>query len=205
MNDELQLYNQARAGDREALAGLIQMHRPRLKRMISMRLDRRVWQRVDDSDVVQEVFMRLDTSKENRETPHVAEAQFTPFLWLRQIALWTLGDLQRKHLGVKQRDPRRESHGGELNFASSIDLARVLIDSDIEPLSAIVGQELSEELMEVLEELEPLDREILMLRHVEQLTRAETAALLDISIAAAAKRYTRALARIRQRMDDSQS
>ncbi len=200
---------EAQAGDRAAFALLVQKYRARLKLMISCRLDARVAQRLDDSDIIQEIFLRLVqdqredhlVEQQERQTVEATE-QFkqSPYLWLRKLAIWTLGDIQRKHLGVQQRDPRREIplHDG----VSSRDIAKILIGSETKPLDAMVRVEREAALERALNELEPIDREILMLRHGEQLSRVETADVLNISVAAAAKRYTRALTRIRQELKE---
>lgn len=204
---EHELMQRAQRGEYSAFASLVQMHRDRLKLMISSRLDSRVAQRIDDSDVIQEVFLRLFQDQRectsaldqtNRTAEALGAGELSPYLWLRKLAIWTLGDIQRKHLGVQQRDPRREIplHDG----SSSLSIAKNLVSSDTDPLNTIVREERERALERLLNELEPIDREILMLRHGEQLSRVETAKVLNISVAAAAKRYTRALARIRQEM-----
>ena len=43
------LLEQARAGDKEALNALFARHRPRLRRMVELRLDRRLQPRIDAS------------------------------------------------------------------------------------------------------------------------------------------------------------
>lgn len=207
---ELELFQQAQLGNREAIAALAQRYRGRLKLLISSRLDARVAQRVDDSDIVQEILLRLvqDESRNNKDqrddptsnSMESDEKDHSPYLWFRKLAIWTLGDIQRKHLGVQQRDPRREIslHEGTMYSASSVDIARILIGSNTRPLDAMVQLERGKALEKALDELDAMDREILMLRHGEQLSRVEAAKILNISVSAAAKRYTRALTRVRQ-------
>jgi RNA polymerase sigma-70 factor, ECF subfamily len=215
-SQEEQLFYQARLGDRDAFAQLVQRYRERLKLLVSVRIDHRVIQRLDDSDVIQEVCLRLTQDADRtlaieqeatnaNESNDADESIPSPYLWLRRLAIWTLADMHRKHLGVKQRDPRREVPLHAMLSASSMDVAKLLIASETRPLDAMVRAERERELERLLEQLEPLDREILMLRHGEQLSRSETAEVLNISIAAAAKRYTRALARIREQMKEWES
>lgn len=201
------LFHQARNGNRESCAKLVQEYRDRLKLLVSVRIDPRVAQRMDDSDVIQELFFRLVQDQDRPpqvEQVEASQVELSPYLWLRRLVVWTLGDMQRKHLGVQQRDPRREIplNDKSLLGASSLDIAKLLIGSDTRPLDVMVRIERERALEKALEELEPIDREILMLRHGEQLSRSETARVLNISVAAAAKRYTRALSKVRQELKE---
>ncbi len=195
-------------GDPNAFAELLEKFRERLKLLVSVRIDPRVTQRLDASDVLQELFVRLLQDQKRLSSGEanpidgpkpLNQGIGSAYLWLRKLAIWTLGDLQRKHLGVQQRDPRREVNlvdrldGG----ASSLEIMQLLTGSVTQPLDAMVSDERMQALQTALDHLEPIDREILMLRHGEQLSRSETAQVLNISIAAAAKRYTRALERVR--------
>ncbi len=219
---EVCLLQRAQTGDREAWGALVEQYRDRLKLLVSVRMDRRVKQRLDESDVIQEMYLRLNHSAklngcalaDESETGSLMQSDSIPpngsppltaYLWLRRVAIWTLADIQRKHLSVQQRDPRREIPLGALKGASSFDLAYLLLGSDPQPLEAIIRDERIVELQRALDQLEPLDREIIMLRHGEKLSRTEAALLLNISIAAAAKRYLRALKRVRSMMKEWES
>lgn len=216
---EVELLRRAQSGDRESLGVLVERYRDRLKRLISVRIDRLVKPRLDESDVLQEMYFRLDQtaklderaacksvesghSSELEPTTPIGSPPLTAYLWLRRFAIWTLADLQRKHLGVQQRDPRRELPLGVLNGTSSFDVAQLFVSFGTQPLDVIIRGERLAELQRLLDELDPLDREIIMLRHGEQLSRSEAAIILNISIAAAAKRYLRALQRIRSMMKE---
>jgi RNA polymerase sigma-70 factor (ECF subfamily) len=185
--------------------------------LVAVRIDRRVKQRLDESDVIQEIYMRLGqgapTASQSPATDAdlttptgideeipTGQGHLTAYLWLRRVAIWTLADMQRKHLDVQQRDPRRECSLSRLTRSSSVDLAAILMSNETEPLDAMIREERSKALEELLDQLEPIDREIIMLRHGEQLSRSEASQLLGISIAAAAKRYLRALTRIKNLM-----
>jgi len=191
----------ARSGDKQAFGELLERFRPRLERLIELRLDRRLRKRMDPIDVIQDLFVRGGGSFES-----VPEFEsLSPYVWLRQIAVWRVIDLHRRHLGAQRRDPRRET--GFLDFQHNLNLAAGwLVDSITSPSDVVAREELIGRLNSALESLDPIDREILMLRHCEQLTRSEAAESLGISIAAAAKRYFRALARVRcMLVDDSSS
>jgi RNA polymerase sigma-70 factor (ECF subfamily) len=53
----------------------------------------------------------------------------------------------------------------------------------------------------VLERLDPIDREVLALRHFEELSNHEVAEVLGIQTAAASKRYIRAIERLKQALE----
>lgn len=190
----------ARAGDKQAFGELLERFRPRLERLIELRLDRRLRQRMDPSDVMQDLFLR---GGGNFESDTESES-LSPYVWLRQIALWRVIDLQRKHLGAQRRDPRRETRFMDIQRTPDL-AAGWLVDSITSPSDVVAREELISRLNSALESLDPIDREILILRHCEQLSRSEAAESLRISIAAAAKRYFRALARVRCILADSSS
>ena len=200
-SDELtSLTVRARAGDKQAFGELLEQFRPRLERLIELRLDRRLRQRMDPTDVMQDLFVRGGGN-------FVSDAEtesLSPYVWLRQIALWRVIDLQRKHLGAQRRDPRRETRIMDVQHTPDL-AAGWLVDSITSPSDVVAREELICRLNSALESLDPIDREILILRHCEQLSRSEAAESLGISIAAAAKRYFRALARVRCILADDSS
>jgi RNA polymerase sigma-70 factor (ECF subfamily) len=151
--------------------------------------------RVDASDVVQESFLEAW----NRLGAYLDKPTMPFFLWLRFLARQKLFALHRKHAGVRARDPRREValYDGALPEASSEALASQLLGHLPSPSEAVERAELQMRLQEGLDALDPEEREILALRHFEQLTSAEAAGELGITEAAAAKRYLRALRRLK--------
>ena len=183
-------------GDRSALAALFMRYRGRLRRMVDLRMDRRVAGRVDPSDVLQEAY--LDASRQlngylNREPMPL-------FLWLRLITGQRLTAMHRWHLGARKRDARQEVaiHRRVMPAASSAALSRQLPGRLTSPSGAAIRREQRRRLKRLLDRLEPLDREILAIRHFETLTNDEAARELGISKAAASKRYIRALERFRK-------
>jgi len=189
------MLKQAQAGDTGALDAIFQRHRERLLRMVKIRLDRRLQARIDASDVVQDayvdVMMRLQEYLQNPKIPL--------FLWLRLVVGDRLLKLHREHLGTQMRDVGREVslYRDALPAASSAALAAQLLGKHTSPSQAAVRAERMLRLQEALNSLEPIDREILSLRHFEELTRSEAAQVLGIEEATAAKRYVRALKRLR--------
>jgi RNA polymerase sigma-70 factor (ECF subfamily) len=191
-----ELLRRAAVGDYEGWGDLLARHRERLRRMVALRLDQRLQGRIDASDVIQEAcvdaFSRLPEYLQNPTMPF--------FLWLRFLTGQKLLELHRHHLGTHMRDAGREVslYRGALPEASSAALAAQLLGRDTRPSQAAVRAEMKIRLQEALNSMEPLDREVLALRHFEHLNNAETAKVLDIQESAASKRYLRALQRLKE-------
>ncbi|HJZ55403.1 MAG TPA: sigma-70 family RNA polymerase sigma factor [Gemmataceae bacterium] len=194
-DDDLRLVERARAGDAAAAGEALTRHRTRLRRMVEARLDRRVRGRVDPSDVLQDGFVDAVAKLPG----YLADPKFPLFLWLRLVVGERLAKVHRDHLGAQVRDAGREVslYRGPMPAASSAALAAHLLGKETSPTQAAVRAERLLRLQEALNALDPLDREILSLRHFEELTHAEAARVLDIQEEVAAKRYVRALKRLK--------
>ena len=183
-----------RHGDQDALAELFSKHRDRLGRMVEFRLDGRLKGRVAASDVLQEAY--IDALK---RLPHYQADPGMPFfLWLRWITVQRLVEVHRQHLGARIRDAGREVPigGGESPSASSSRMIELIGDLT-SPSQAAQRAETMSQLQQALDGLDPIDREVLALRHFEELSNQEVAAVLEIQPAAASKRYVRALERLK--------
>jgi RNA polymerase sigma-70 factor (ECF subfamily) len=193
--ESVDLIARARAGDREALNALLARHRDRLRRMVEMRLDSRLQARLDASDVIQDAYVEVA----ERLDEYLRDPQIPFFLWLRLVVGERLMWLHRHHLGTQMRDAGREVslYRGALPAASSVALAAQLLGRFTSPTQAALRAERTLKVQEALNALTPVDREILSLRHFEELTAAETAKVLGIEESAAAKRYFRALKRLK--------
>jgi RNA polymerase sigma-70 factor (ECF subfamily) len=189
------LLEQARAGDQAALNELLARHRPRLRRMVELRLDRRLHARIDASDVIQEAYVDAI----NRLDEYLREPSYPLFLWLRWIVGERLLKLHRHHLGTQMRDAGLEVsiYRGALPAASSAALAAQLLGKHTSLTQAAVRAERMMRLQDALNTLSAIDCEVLSLRHFEEMTLAETALALGIEESAAAKRYVRALKRLK--------
>jgi RNA polymerase sigma-70 factor (ECF subfamily) len=194
--DSQELIARARAGDRGALEVLFTRHRDRLRRMVEMRLDARLQARLDASDVLQEAYVEVI----ERLDDYLRDPKLPLFLWLRLVVGEQLVRLHRQHLGTKMRDAGQEVSlfRGALPAASSAALAAQLLGKHTSPTQAALRAERILRLQEALNTLDALDREILSLRHFEDLTAAEAAQVLGVSESAAAKRYILALKRLRE-------
>ncbi len=186
---------QLRGGDRGALATLFDRYRDRLRRMVELRIDPRVRARLDASDVLQEAFLDVAHDLD----AYLADPKLPPLLWLRLHVGRRLTTLHRQHLGAKMRDAGMEIslYRDALPEASSAALASMLLGKHTSPTQAAQRAERLLRVQEALNTLDPIDREVLALRHFEQLSRSETAEVLGISQEAGAKRYFRALKRLK--------
>jgi len=189
------LLERAAERDTAAVGELFELYRERLRRMIHIRLDRRLQGRLDPSDVLQEAF--LEYARSLPEYVKKPEAPF--FLWLRCLAERKLHALHRRHLGTHMRNAGREVslYESPVPEASSVMLAAHLLGKLTAPTQALLRAELQAQVQQALDEMEPLDREVLALRHYEQLNNRETAELLGLSEAAASIRFIRALRRLK--------
>jgi RNA polymerase sigma-70 factor (ECF subfamily) len=195
-NDLPELLQRAAGGDQQALLDLFARHRDRLKRMVRLRLSRRLQGRIDDSDVLQESF--LEISKKLPE--YVRQPNLPFFLWLRHMTGLKLAEVHRRHLGTQMRDADREVslHRGGLPEADSVSLAAQLLGKLTTPSQAAIKAEQRVYVQEALNSMDAIDREVLALKHFEQLSTAEIAEVLGMSKAGAGSRYLRAIKRLRE-------
>jgi len=182
--------------DRAEWGQFLLSHRDRLRRMVALRLDQRLRGRIDPSDVIQEAFLEATARR-----PEYARQPdpMPPFLWLRFLTLQRLQLVHRRELGTRSRDAGRQVsiHGGAFPAASSAALAAQLLGRDTRPSEAAIRAERKQRLHEVLDRMDPIDREVLVLRHFEQLSNGECARVLGLGESAATKRYLRALRRLK--------
>jgi RNA polymerase sigma-70 factor (ECF subfamily) len=190
------LVARAAAGDRAAIVELLERYRARLRRMVGLRLDPRLRGRIDPSDVIQEGY--LDAVRRLEEFVRDPSVPF--YIWLRFLVGQRLQEQHRRHLGTPGRDVGREVslYHGAMPGASTGALAARLQGKLTSPTQAATRAERKVRLQEALNRMDPLDREILVLRHYEQMKNGDAAAALGLSVKAASKRYTRALERLEE-------
>jgi RNA polymerase sigma-70 factor (ECF subfamily) len=189
------LLQRAAAGDEQAVNELFTLYRDRLRAMVRLRLNCRLHGRVDPSDVLQEAY--LEVCKGLADYLRAPSLPF--FLWLRHITGQQLIMAHRRHLGAQMRDADREVslYRGALPQASSASLAAQLLGRLTSASHAALRAELQIQVQEALNSMDPLDREVLTLRHFEMLSNDETATVLGIKKSAASNRYVRALERLK--------
>lgn len=183
-------------GDETALAELFAQHEPRLKRMVKLRLNRRLLGRVDPSDVLQESFIDL----QQRLEQYIKAPNIPVFLWMRLVTAQRLAQVHRMHLQTAMRNAAQEVTLYHKAFpqASTEFLASQLMGHFTSVSEKVMRAEVQLKLQESLNAMDPTDREVLALRHFEELSNVETAGVLGITTAAASKRYIRALRRLRR-------
>jgi RNA polymerase sigma-70 factor (ECF subfamily) len=185
--DDDELTARLRAGDDEPFAPLFESHRERLRRMVHFRMDPRLLGRIDPEDVVQEIYL----AAQQRLYAFRSDGHPLP-LWLRMIGQQTLIDLHRRHLGAGKRSAAKERA-----FANSQCLSGFVAGTLTSPSQAAIRDEWKKQLNEALESMDEIDREVLTLRHFEDLSNKEVAELLGIGENAASNRYVRALTRLK--------
>jgi RNA polymerase sigma-70 factor, ECF subfamily len=192
----LELLQRAAAGDHESWEKLLTLHAERLRAMVTVRLDPRLYRRLDAEDVLQEAFIEAAT----RLPEYLQSPRMPFFLWLRFLVGQKLIQLQRHHLGARKRDARCEIvliHGS-MPAASSVALAARLLGRDTRASEVALRAERQHRLQSALNTMDQIDREVLVLRHFEQLSNAECAQVLGLTQSAATKRYLRALKRLKE-------
>ncbi len=186
--------------DPHSLASAFDEYRGRLNRLVAFRMDPRLRGRVDASDVVQDAY--LDAAQRLRH--YLAQGESVPvWVWLRQIISQRLIEVHRQHLGARMRDAGREvsldrGRGARWPTATSVCLADHLAAGLVSPSQQVMQGEDHEHLRQALETMDPIDREVLAMRHFEELSNREVAEVLGLSPTAASNRYVRALKRLKE-------
>jgi RNA polymerase sigma-70 factor (ECF subfamily) len=189
------MLDQVRRDEPGAVDRLLAQQREPVRRMIDLRLDPAIVQRVDASDVVQEVM--LEASRRLKD--YIANPTMPFSLWLRHLAKDHLIDAHRRHHQARKRGVDREQplRGPAWADQSSIELAAQLVDQERTPASEAIQQELQRKLHAAIAELDDIDREVILMRHFEQLSNQEVAEELKLTEPAASMRYLRAVRRLR--------
>jgi RNA polymerase sigma-70 factor (ECF subfamily) len=194
-NETQELLLHAGQGQSAAVNDLLNRHREGLRNMIRARMDQKLARRVDASDVVQDVMLEAS----QRLHDYIRDPKMPFGLWLRQMAQDRIIDLHRRHRVARRRSIDREQQQAAMpQDQSSLDLMAQLRDPELTPAAASLRKELHERFVEAIDQLEDEDREILLMRHFEQLSNSEAAELLGVSQPAAGMRHLRALRRLRE-------
>jgi len=191
-----QLDERLRKGDEQALAGLFSEQRERLWRIVNFRLDDRLRGRIDPDDVLQEAYLAAV-----QRLAHYSDGTYTvPFLWLRAILKQTLIDLHRRHVGAQRRAVDRDVALDATPYAqaSATSMAITLIGNLTSPSQAAARAEMVSTVEKAMTTMDAIDREVLALRHFEELSNSEVAEVLGIEQKAASIRYVRAVRRLKE-------
>ncbi|REK19219.1 MAG: RNA polymerase factor sigma-70 [Planctomycetota bacterium] len=192
----------ARNGDEAARNQLLERHREALRRMVGMRMDRALTRRVDASDIVQDVLVEA-----NRRLTDYLQSTDMPFsLWLRHLARDRMIDAHRRHHAARRNVEREQPlEAARRSDQSAFDLAALVRDRELTPAAAATHHELEMRFQAAIETLEDNDREVVLMRHFEQLSNKDVAEALQISESAAGMRYLRAMRRLRAMLQEPPS
>lgn len=183
-----------REGGSDAFAGFYSEYHDRLWRLVHFRLDRRLRGRVDAEDILQEAY--LDAV--DRLHHYLDNTQTSLFVWVRMVVLQTMVNVHRRHIGTGMRDAGREVSAAQPSpNATSVCIAAQLVGNLTSASQVAMRDELAGQLESALEGMSEIDREVLALRHFEELGNNEVAEVLDIQPKAASVRYFRALKRLK--------
>jgi RNA polymerase sigma-70 factor (ECF subfamily) len=191
----------ARQGDSAAINALLERHRAALRRMIDLRMDRAISRRVYASDIVQDVLVEAN----RRLNDYLADPAMPFHLWLRHMARDRLIDAHRRHRVAERRSLDREqplAAAGNLD-RSTLELAAQLYDPGLTPAAEATWRELERRFQAAVEQLDERDREVVLMRHFEQLSNQDVAQALGLTEAAASMRYLRAMKRLRALLGDA--
>jgi RNA polymerase sigma-70 factor (ECF subfamily) len=198
---EAELVARLRQGETGVLAELFSRHRERLWKLVHFRLHPRLAARLDADDVLQEAYLAATTRLD-----HLLKSPAgSVFVWLRLIVLQTLTQLHRQHLGTGKRDAHREvslQYGPE-GRSTAASLAAQFLGSFTSPSGVVMRAEMAARLEAAIDAMHPVDREVLALRHFEELTNQEIAEVLGLEPTAASNRYVRALQRLKQILSET--
>ncbi len=194
-----ELIRQSRAGEQTLFGELLIQYRDRLKCAVALRMDKRLYGRVDPSDIVQEAHMeasqRLDEFLQQPSVPF--------FVWLRFITMQKLAVVHRRHLHTKARDASREvSLDFVLDNSSSAGPPAQLATPLASPSERTLRDERLAQLEAALSQMEPIDREVIVLRHFEEMSNLEVSHVLQISPPAVSQRMRRALIHLREHLEE---
>lgn len=197
-NDDL--VQRMRSGEEHAFVELFSMHRDRLKRMLVFRMDRRLRGREDASDILQEVYI----DAHQRMMHYLKRPELSFYVWLRQLTTQRLIDVHRRHLKAEMRDVKQEVGINRTSLAAtSASMAIQLAAYLASPSQIAMHAELVIQIEKAIDGMDEIDREVIALRHFEELRNSEVAEVLGLSDAAASNRYMRALARLREVLEET--
>jgi RNA polymerase sigma-70 factor (ECF subfamily) len=195
---ESSLENRALAGEEAALAALMACERPALERMIGLRLDPRLAPRVRIADLIDEAFREVRCRLPEFVSQHAGTMPLR--LWFRRVVEEQLLIIHRDLLGTTADDATLavSLQPGGWRRARSASLAAQLLGKITSTSRAAIRAEQRLAVQDVLNAMDPIDRENLVLRHLEHLPNADVAVILGLDPADSSQRYAHALIRLKQ-------
>jgi RNA polymerase sigma-70 factor, ECF subfamily len=193
------LLDGARQGESDAVNRLMDRHRDSLHRMVECRLHRGMAGRVDASDVVQDALLTAS----RRLADYLANPSMPFHAWLRQLTRDRIADAYRHQLADK-RDVSREQ-AMAAGDRSSLNPAALIKDMQLTPAATLLRKEFAGQFQQALDQLDESSKEIILMRHAEQLSNSQVAELLGLTEPAAGMRYLRALRKLRSLLGEQSS
>jgi len=184
------LLDRVAQGEASAAAALLTQHRTRLRRMVNLRISPRLAARLDPSDIVQEAM-----AEAHKRLPDYAASRPIPFYpWLRRIAWEQLLQMHRRHIEAQRRTVLREDPW-PLSDESEALLAERLVTAS-SPSNQFVRHEVEQRVRAAIAQLPDTERELIVLKHLEELSFEEAAVVLEMTPVVVYSRYYRAVQRL---------
>jgi RNA polymerase sigma-70 factor (ECF subfamily) len=193
-----ELLTAARGGNAPALGVLLESYSTYLTLLARMQIGAKLRGKVDPGDIVQEVF--LEVHRQFPEFRGTTEAEFLS--WVRRILAGQLAQTLRRFLGTKGRDVRMEQEMVVKVDQSSAALDRGFAAPGSSPSHSAARRERSVLLADALNRLPADYREVIVLRHIEALSFAETGERMGRSENSVQKLWVRALAKLREELGE---
>jgi RNA polymerase sigma-70 factor (ECF subfamily) len=192
--DPEQLLRLARAEQGPALGQLLGLYRRYLTLLARVQIGCRLQGKADAADLVQETF--LEAHRNFGRFQGTSEGEFVG--WLRQILAANLAMLLRRYLGTRRRDVRLERElSVELDRSSRV-LDQGLLAVSSSPSQQAARREQAVLLADALGELPEAYREVIILRHLEELSFSEIARRMERSVDSVKNLWARALGQLRR-------
>ena len=179
--------------DQSTYRELLERYRQKLTRVISFRIDPRVSARVDPADIVQETLIEA-----HQRLPTFLERDgYSFYVWVRAIAISRLQDVHRKHIGALRRSVEREEMMPPILPDESVwQLADRIAGSAITPSAEVRKCETIAQLKHALGQLEDGEREVLILKYLEELATPEIAAIQEVTERTVRRRHRQAIEKL---------
>jgi RNA polymerase sigma-70 factor (ECF subfamily) len=199
--DTARLLEQAAAGDPQAVERLMARHRQRLRRMVAVRIDRRLAARLDPSDVVQEALAEAA----RRLGEYLAQPRIAFFAWLRRLTWERLLQARERHFAQKRNVQREIAIDWDLPDESVYQLAEEALASHTSPSQRLRKEELRERVRAAFDQLPAREREVMILRYLEQLGNREIAEVLGTTEGSVKSAHFRAVEKLQQLLGEDRS
>lgn len=186
----------ARLHSDQELGPLLDLYRSYLSLLARIEVGPRLQRKIDPSDLVQETL--LDAHRQFSRFEGTTEAQF--LAWLRCILAGRAANTVRHYLGTQSRNVQQEL---EVQLNESFDrvsghLSQIAIATSESPSQQAQRREQAVLIADALHQLPDDYRDVIVLRHWDELTFPEIAQRLNRSVDSVEKLWLRALGKLKQ-------